>query len=111
MGSLKAILNDIYPLWKLKKTEKHMVDVHATSLINYVNVIKHPNEVYPLLKLKMVAKKAEKQIPADPHWGFCYSILPKVSNSLALLIPELSTNSRDVVSLLNLIKELDPFIF
>nr|GMD07075.1 squalene synthase [Ipomoea batatas] len=42
-------------------------------------MLKHPDEVYPLIKLKMEARKVmRKQIPPQPHWGFCFTILPKV---------------------------------
>ncbi|CAH1441183.1 unnamed protein product [Lactuca virosa] len=64
-------------------------------------VLKHPDDFYPLLKLKMAAKKAEKQIPTEPHWGFCYPILHKVSRSFALVIQQLNPELRDVVSVIN----------
>ncbi|KAI7744254.1 hypothetical protein M8C21_021160 [Ambrosia artemisiifolia] len=58
-------------------------------------VLKHPDDFYPLLKLKMAAKKAEKQIPSEPHWGFSYSMLHKVSRSFALVIQQLHPELRD----------------
>ena len=61
-------------------------------------LLKHPNDFYPLLKLKMAARQAEKQIPPEPHWGFCYSMLHKVSRSFALVIQQLGTELRDAVS-------------
>ena len=63
-------------------------------------VLKHPDDFYPLLKLKMAAKAAEKQIPSEPHWGFCYSMLHKVSRSFALVIQQLNPELRDAVSLI-----------
>ncbi|KAE8680032.1 Squalene synthase [Hibiscus syriacus] len=52
-------------------------------------LMKHPDDFYPLLKLKMAARQAEKQIPSDPHWGFCFSMFHKVSRSFALVIQQL----------------------
>ncbi|KAF5786123.1 Squalene synthase [Helianthus annuus] len=66
-------------------------------------VLKHPDDFYPLLKLKMAAKKAEKQIPAEPHWGFCYSMLHKVSRSFALVIQQLNPELRDAVCIFYLV--------
>lgn len=60
-------------------------------------MLRHPDDVYPLLKLKMAVRNAEKQIPAQPHWGFCYSLLHKVSRSFALVIQQLDTDLRDAV--------------
>ena len=60
-------------------------------------VLKHPNDLFPLLKLKRAMKHAEKQIPPEPHWGFCYSMLHKVSRSFALVIQQLDANLRNAV--------------
>uniref|UniRef100_A0A3Q7IH35 Squalene synthase n=1 Tax=Solanum lycopersicum TaxID=4081 RepID=A0A3Q7IH35_SOLLC len=38
----------------------------------------HPEDIYPLLKLKVAAQYAEKQIPSQPHWAFCYIMLHKI---------------------------------
>ncbi|KAK9160103.1 hypothetical protein Syun_006444 [Stephania yunnanensis] len=48
-------------------------------------MLKHPEDVYPLLKLRLAAKNAEKQIPPQPHWAFCFTMLHKVSRSFALV--------------------------
>lgn len=63
-------------------------------------ILKNPDDFYPLLKLKMAARHAEKQIPPEPHWGFCYTMLHKVSRSFALVIQQLDTNLRNAVSLI-----------
>ncbi|KAF4375442.1 hypothetical protein F8388_024101 [Cannabis sativa] len=65
--------------------------------------LKHPDDFYPLLKLKMAARHAEKQIPQVPHWGFCYSMLHKVSRSFALVIQQLGTELRDAVCIFYLV--------
>ena len=61
-------------------------------------ILKHPDDFYPLLKLKMAARQAEKQIPHEPHWGFCYTMLHKVSRSFALVIQQLGSELRNAVS-------------
>jgi hypothetical protein len=60
-------------------------------------ILKHPDDLYPLLKLKMAAKHAEKQIPSEPHWAFCYSMLHRVSRSFAFVIQQLGTELRNAV--------------
>ncbi|KAL3614022.1 squalene synthetase-like protein [Castilleja foliolosa] len=66
-------------------------------------ILKHPEDLYPLVKLKLAARSAEKQIPAEPHWGFCYSMLHKVSRSFALVIQQLDTDLRDAVCIFYLV--------
>lgn len=61
-------------------------------------ILKHPDDLYPMLKLKLAMRNAEKQIPPEPHWGFCYSMLHRVSRSFALVIQQLDTDLRDAVS-------------
>ena len=65
-------------------------------------ILKHPADIYPLLKLKMAAKHAEKQIPPEPHWAFCYSMLHRVSRSFALVIQQLDTELRNAVSIISI---------
>ncbi|TXG64641.1 hypothetical protein EZV62_011635 [Acer yangbiense] len=66
-------------------------------------VLKHPDDFYPLLKLKMAARNAEKQIPPEPHWAFCYTMLHKVSRSFALVIQQLGTDLRNAVCIFYLV--------
>ncbi|CAH9100603.1 unnamed protein product [Cuscuta europaea] len=66
-------------------------------------MLKHPDEVYPMIKLKMAARRAEKQIPKQPHWGFCYNILLKVSRSFSFVIQQLPTDLRDAVCIFYLV--------
>ena len=65
-------------------------------------ILKHPDDLYPLIKLKVAVMQAEKRIPPEPHWGFCYSMLHKVSRSFALVIQQLDTDLRDAVRSLSL---------
>lgn len=69
-------------------------------MVNVREILKHPDDFYPMVKLKLAARQAEKQIPAEPHWAFCYSMLHKVSRSFALVIQQLDTDLRDAVRLL-----------
>ncbi|KAJ6927293.1 squalene synthase 1-like [Populus alba x Populus x berolinensis] len=66
-------------------------------------MLKHPVDIYPLLKLKMAAKHAERQIPPEPHWAFCYSMLHRVSRSFALVIQQLDTELRNAVCIFYLV--------
>ncbi|KAK9025271.1 hypothetical protein V6N11_038140 [Hibiscus sabdariffa] len=66
-------------------------------------LMKHPDDFYPLLKLKMAARHAEQQIPSEPHWGFCFSMLHKVSRSFALVIQQLDTQLRNAVCIFYLV--------
>ncbi|XP_059647609.1 squalene synthase 1 isoform X2 [Cornus florida] len=66
-------------------------------------IVKHPDDFYPLLKLKMAARHAEKQIPSEPHWAFCYTMLQKVSRSFALVIQQLGTDLRNAVCIFYLV--------
>ncbi|KAI4367257.1 hypothetical protein MLD38_023015 [Melastoma candidum] len=66
-------------------------------------ILRHPGEVYPLFKLKMAVRSAEKQIPPQPHWGFCYSMLHKVSRSFALVIQQLGPDLRDAICIFYLV--------
>ncbi|KAF8033366.1 LOW QUALITY PROTEIN: hypothetical protein BT93_D2084 [Corymbia citriodora subsp. variegata] len=64
-------------------------------------ILKHPDELYPLLKLKMEARNADKQIPQQPHWRFCYSML--LLKTFAFVIEQLPTKLRDSVCILYLV--------
>ncbi|KAL5055558.1 hypothetical protein RYX36_036240 [Vicia faba] len=66
-------------------------------------ILKNPDDLYPLLKLKIAARNAEKQIPPEPHWGFCYSMLHKVSRSFGLVIQQLRPELRDAVCIFYLV--------
>ncbi|WRX13710.1 hypothetical protein QQP08_008507 [Theobroma cacao] len=58
-------------------------------------LVKHPDDFFPLLKLKMAARHARKQILLEPHWAFCFSMLHKVSRSFALVIQQLDPKLRN----------------
>lgn len=66
-------------------------------------ILKNPDDFFPLLKLKIAARNAEKQIPPEPHWGFCYSMLHKVSRSFGLVIQQLGPELRDAVCIFYLV--------
>ncbi|CAL9228004.1 unnamed protein product [Arabidopsis halleri] len=66
-------------------------------------ILRHPDELYPLLKLKLAITKAKKQIPLEPHLAFCYSMLHKVSKSFSLVIQQLGTELRNAVCVFYLI--------
>ncbi|KAL0454135.1 UNVERIFIED_CONTAM: Squalene synthase 2 [Sesamum latifolium] len=72
-------------------------------MVSLQAIWRHPDDLYPMVKLKLAARRAEKQIPAEPHWAFCYSMLHKVSRSFALVIQQLDTDLRDAVCIFYLV--------
>ncbi|RWW07764.1 hypothetical protein GW17_00028838 [Ensete ventricosum] len=60
-------------------------------------MVAHPEEVYPMMKLKLASDRIRRQFPAEPHWAFSYSMLQKVSRSFALVIQQLGPQLRDAV--------------
>lgn len=74
-------------------------------------MLEHPEELYALMKLKIAASKLSKQIPAEPHWGFSYSMLQKVSRSFALVIQQLGPELRNAVTLLSSIRPIRWFLY
>nr|GMD02564.1 squalene synthase [Ipomoea batatas] len=67
-------------------------------------VLKHPGDVFPVIKLTMAARRVKKQIPAaQPHWRFCYTILSKVSKSFTLAIMLLPNELREAVCVFYLV--------
>ncbi|GLU02840.1 hypothetical protein SLE2022_200750 [Rubroshorea leprosula] len=72
-------------------------------MVNLRAVLRHPDDFYPLLKLKRAVRSAEKQIPSQPHWGFCYTMLHKVSRSFALVIQQLGPELRNAVCIFYLV--------
>ncbi|KAK3206788.1 hypothetical protein Dsin_020834 [Dipteronia sinensis] len=73
-----------------------MVSVGAVG-----EILKHPDEIYFLLKLKMVLSRAEKQMtPNEPHWKFCYTMLYKSIRSDIIshpMFPPVDTHFRNAV--------------
>nr|AGW25489.1 squalene synthase [Paris polyphylla var. yunnanensis] len=66
-------------------------------------VLDHPGDLYVLVKLKMAASRIERQIPAEPHWAFAYTMLQKVSRSFAIVIQQLGTELRNAVCIFYLV--------
>ncbi|OIT05553.1 PREDICTED: squalene synthase-like [Nicotiana attenuata] len=67
------------------------------------DIVRHPNEIYPLMKLLVTAKLAEKQIPSKPNWRFCYLMLRNISRSFSLVIQQLPLELRDAVCVFYLV--------
>ncbi|KAK6120937.1 hypothetical protein DH2020_045321 [Rehmannia glutinosa] len=65
------------------------------KMVSLRAILRHPDDLYPMVKLKLAARQAEKQIPPEPHWAFCYTMLHKVSRSFGLVIQQLDTDLRD----------------
>ncbi|KAL3621290.1 squalene synthetase-like protein [Castilleja foliolosa] len=66
-------------------------------------ILRHPDELYPMMKLGLAVRSAIKQIPSEPHWNFCYSMLHKVSRSFALVIQQLDIDIRNAICVFYLV--------
>ncbi|KAL5791042.1 hypothetical protein ACOSQ2_005930 [Xanthoceras sorbifolium] len=64
--------------------------------------LKHPAELYYLVKLKMALRGAEKHIPPQPHWAFCYTMVYKFLRN-ALIFQQFETKIRDAVCIFYLV--------
>ncbi|KAF3796704.1 hypothetical protein EJ110_NYTH00931 [Nymphaea thermarum] len=62
-------------------------------------LLKHPEDFLVLVKMMMASSRAKRQIPPQPHWACCYTMLTKVSRSFALVIQQLGEELRDAVEL------------
>ncbi len=61
-------------------------------------VMRHPDEIAPLLKLKVAAMQAQRSILDDPNLAFCYRMLTRVSRSFPIVIQQLLPQLHDAVS-------------
>ncbi|XP_031383579.1 squalene synthase 1-like [Punica granatum] len=68
-----------------------------------VDILKHPEEICPLIKLRMVVLGAEKRTLPQPHWAFCYTIMSKVARSFAITIVQLDETLRDAILIFYLV--------
>nr|PNR54777.1 hypothetical protein PHYPA_005670 [Physcomitrium patens] len=66
-------------------------------------LVKHPDEIRPLVKLKVDAMRAQRAIPKDPYLAFCYRMLMRVSRSFSIVIQQLRTELRDAVCVFYLV--------
>ncbi|KAL5791029.1 hypothetical protein ACOSQ2_005917 [Xanthoceras sorbifolium] len=65
-------------------------------------ILKHPDELYYLVKLKMALRGAEKHIPTEPHWAFCHAMVYKFLRN-ALIFQQFETKIRDAVCVFYLV--------
>lgn len=61
-------------------------------------ILKNPEDLTHLLKLKMASVAASRAVPADPNLAFCYQMLGRVSRSFSVVIQYLDPNLRNAVS-------------
>ena len=54
-------------------------------------ILTYPGDIYPLLKLKMADCHPKKQLPPEPRWVFCYTLLHKASRDFSLVVQQLDT--------------------
>ncbi|KAL5855937.1 hypothetical protein ACOSQ4_005739 [Xanthoceras sorbifolium] len=65
-------------------------------------ILKYPEELYYLVKLKMALRGAEKHIPSQPHWAFCYTMVYKFLRN-ALIFQQFETKIKDAVCVFYLV--------
>ncbi|CAM6011553.1 unnamed protein product [Sphagnum balticum] len=66
-------------------------------------MLKHPEDLPGLLKLKVASVAASRAIPSDPNLAFCFQMLRRVSHSLSLVIQQLSPDLRNAVCVFYLV--------
>ncbi|KAG2450142.1 hypothetical protein HYH02_000245 [Chlamydomonas schloesseri] len=66
------------------------------------DLLSHPNEIMPLLRMYRAAKRATK-LPKDPDLAFCYGMLNDVSRSFAIVIQQLPNPLRDSICVFYLV--------
>ena len=60
-------------------------------------ILKHPEDVPALVRMKIAQKHALKQIPSEPDLAFCFTMLQRVSRSFAFVIQQLGPDLRNAV--------------
>jgi farnesyl-diphosphate farnesyltransferase len=55
----------------------------------------NPEDFAHLLKLKMASVAANRAIPSDPNWAFCYQMLGRTCRSFSIVLQQLSPNLRN----------------
>uniref|UniRef100_A0A0D9ZEN6 Uncharacterized protein n=1 Tax=Oryza glumipatula TaxID=40148 RepID=A0A0D9ZEN6_9ORYZ len=68
-----------------------------------MGVLSRPEEVLPLVKLRVAAGRIKRQIPPEEHWAFAYTMLQRVSRSFALVIQQLGPDLRNAVCIFYLV--------
>ncbi|KAG2500085.1 hypothetical protein HYH03_002362 [Edaphochlamys debaryana] len=66
------------------------------------DILSHPNEILPLLRMYQAAKRATK-LPKEPDLAFCYGMLNDVSRSFAIVIQQLPNPLRDAICVFYLV--------
>ncbi|KAF0907022.1 hypothetical protein E2562_014641 [Oryza meyeriana var. granulata] len=60
-------------------------------------------EAEALVRLRVAAGRLRREVPADEHWAFAYSMLHRVSRSFALVIQQLGPDLRNAVCVFYLV--------
>ncbi|XP_078446681.1 squalene synthase 8-like [Wolffia australiana] len=66
-------------------------------------ILDHPEDLLPLVKLKLASAQIKREIPKEPHWAFSYGMLSRVSRSFALVIQQLSPDLRNAICIFYLV--------
>ncbi|CAM6115159.1 unnamed protein product [Calypogeia fissa] len=66
-------------------------------------ILRHPEELPALVKLKVASVQALRFVPPEPHWAFCYNLLQRVSRSFAVVIHQLGPELRNAICVFYLV--------
>lgn len=66
-------------------------------------ILKHPEDVPALVRMKIAQTHALKQIPSEPDLAFCFTMLQRVSRSFAFVIQQLGPDLRNAVCIFYLV--------
>ncbi|XP_059597885.1 protein MICRORCHIDIA 7-like [Vitis vinifera] len=81
----------IYPKAKQTFEKKEDQKRNVEKMGSLGEILTHPGDIYLLLKLKMADCHVKKQLPPEPRWVFCYTLLHKASRDFSLVVQQLNT--------------------
>nr|CAN64028.1 hypothetical protein VITISV_030715 [Vitis vinifera] len=86
-----VIIVRIYPKAKQTFEKKEDQKRNVEKMGSLGEILTHPGDIYLLLKLKMADCHVKKQLPPEPRWVFCYTLLHKASRDFSLVVQQLNT--------------------
>lgn len=85
-------------LTQIISSEQESSGLKKKNMESLRELVRHPDHLYYLLKLKMDVRRAVKEIPPEPHWNFCYTTLFGISRSMFMLFQPFEPQFRNAVS-------------
>ncbi|OWM80306.1 hypothetical protein CDL15_Pgr019586 [Punica granatum] len=69
-------------------------------------ILKHPDEICPMIKLGMQVRETEMRTP-ELHWAFCYTMLRRVTSKFAVSLLQLGPEHRNAMIFYLVLRALD----